>query len=92
MLNIYPSFRQRVKFYVTDTPDGHPVILGNTWLIANKVILNHASRTMETTTPKLHILLPGGQVYNCWGGQTACQTGYLKLDSSKRLIHSGCAS
>jgi hypothetical protein len=49
LLQMRPGYRQQVKFYITSLPDDHPVILGNTCLIANQVILNYASRTMEVT-------------------------------------------
>jgi hypothetical protein len=46
-LVVYPDLRQHVKFYLTKLPHGHSVILGNTWLLPNKVILDHNHRTME---------------------------------------------
>ena len=46
-LIIYPDLRQHVKFYLTKLPEGLSVILGNTWLVPNKVILNHEDRSMQ---------------------------------------------
>jgi hypothetical protein len=69
LLTIHPGFRQRVKFYLTKVPQGYSVILGNSWLIANKVLLNHDTRTMEATTkgkkykflcPEARSSIPGG--------------------------------
>jgi hypothetical protein len=71
MMTFQNSFRQRVKFYITDLPKGHPVILGNTWLIDNKVVLDHASRTMQAVVGQnLSLPLPGAQSFYCGGGPT----------------------
>jgi hypothetical protein len=49
LLKMRQGFRHRVKFYMTKLPQDLHVILGNNWLIAHCVLLNHATRTMETS-------------------------------------------
>jgi hypothetical protein len=92
LLHIQSGFRQRVKFYVTDLPQGHPVILGNTWLMANKVILNHASRTMMATAgPKtFQFFCPEVNSSLAGGDPPHAKQATLSFIQARRLIHNGC--
>ena len=42
-LYLRPGYSQMIKLYATDLPDGHPVILGNAWIMHHSAILDHES-------------------------------------------------
>jgi hypothetical protein len=66
------NFRQRVKFYLTDLPAGHSVILGNTWLVDNQAVLDHSAtqKNMQIFSGnKKYIFLCPAARSSSWGGQ-----------------------
>jgi hypothetical protein len=91
-LVIYPDLCQHVKFYLTKLPHGHSAILGNTWLIPNKVILDHNRRTMkavvhgisfEFACPEVNPSLPGG-------GPPQHKMAHLSFMEAQSLVKDGC--
>lgn len=46
-LYLRPGYSQMTKLYATDLPDGHPVILGNAWIMHHSAILDHERHEMR---------------------------------------------
>jgi hypothetical protein len=91
LLHIWPGYRQRVKFYITNLPKDHPLILGNTWLIASQAILNHATRTMQVTKGGSNYEFRCPEVISSIdGGTRPPHANNLSMTQARRLIHQGC--
>jgi hypothetical protein len=92
LLAIHPGYRQRVKFYITKLPVGYPVILGNSWLIANKVVLDHDNRTMAATVAgRTYTFLCPEVSSSIEGGDSPqINQSHISVMQARRLIQDGC--
>ena len=86
-LTITPDYGHQVKLYVTDLPTGHPVILGNTWLIKHCAILDHERHEMRLKmgSQRIKISCPSATHYE-EGGQ---QPAFLNYLQARELIREG---
>ena len=81
------TYRERIKLYMTDLPEAHPVILGSSWIRRHRAILDH---------DKLEMRFRQGSMFHCLScPETKClrrgeRNITLSFMQTKSLLAEGC--